>query len=120
MDDVLKSLGDPFSAKSMLKPQFSTIKSNASECFETAVKIDQKFDGWLLYACELHAACVEQENTTRESLLSNKVCLTAEQTRLDYRKATVETAETTSKIFGKQVELAEQAFKKASGEFPTG
>ena len=120
MEDDVQLLGDSFSAKALLRPQFSTIKSNASECFEAAVEIDRRFDGWLLYACELHAACVEQTNTTRESLLSNKVCLAAEQTRLDYQRATVETAENTSKGFGKQVELAEQAFKKASDEFPTG
>ena len=84
------------------------------------MRIDKRFDDWLLYACEIHAACVEQENTTRESLLSNKVCLAAEQTRLDYQKASVETAENTSKVLGKQVELAGQAFKKASDDFPTG
>lgn len=82
--------------------------------------MDKKFDDWLLYVCEMHAACVQEENDTREAALSNEMCLAAEATRLDYAKSTVEEAKKASEVIGNQVSTASEAFKKASDEFPTG
>ena len=96
------------------------MKSGATQCYDVAVKLDKRFEDWLLYTCEIHAACVQQENTTRDSLASNSICIAAEQTRLDYGKTAVEEAEKASKLLGSQVQLAGDAFKKASHEFPTG
>ena len=120
MDEILQSLADPPSAKKILGPQLKTIKNTASQCHDIAMTIDKKFEAWLLHACEMHAACVEQENSTRDSLLSNTLCLAAEQTRLEYQKSSVEEAAKASKLLGEQVGLAGDAFKKASEEFPTG
>lgn len=82
--------------------------------------MDKKFEDWLLYVCEMHAACVQQENSTRETIFSNEICVAAEQTRLDYQKSTVEEAQKAFDLMGKQVENAGEAFKKASDEFPNG
>ena len=104
----------------MLKPQLTTMKSGATQCYDVAVRLDKKFEEWLLYKCEIHAGYVQQENTTRENMASNSICMAAEQTRLDYGKTAVEEAEKASKLLGSQVQLAGDALKKASDEFPTG
>lgn len=57
---------------------------------------------------------------TRDTLLSNQICLAAEQTRMDYQKETVDEAKKATELLGKQVGLASDAFKKASDDFPTG
>lgn len=82
--------------------------------------MDKKFEDWLLYVCEMHAACVQQEHTTKEAILSNEICVAAQQTRLDNQAKTVDKAQEAFDLMGKQVETASEAFKKASDEFPTG
>ncbi|KAK3505269.1 hypothetical protein B0T13DRAFT_485904 [Neurospora crassa] len=120
INDIVAIIGEPASAKKMLRPQLNTLKEGSTTCLDEAKKMDKMFEDWLLYVCEMHAACVQQENTTREAILSNEICVAAEQTRLDYQKSTVEEAEKAFKMMGKQVETASEAFKKASDQFPTG
>lgn len=120
MNDVLKMINDPPTAKKLLKPQLNTIKAGANSCLDAAQKIDKKFEDWLLFACELHAACVAQDQTNQEALLSNEACIAAEQTRLDLAKSSVEDAKKTTELLGKQVSMAGDAFKTASDKFPTG
>jgi hypothetical protein len=108
------------SAKKLLRPQLDSLNNGAQKCFQVAVAMDKKFEEWLFYVCEMHAACVQQEVTTRDTLLSNEICLAAEATRLDYQKGTVDEAKKVSETLGKQVGMASEAFKKASDEFPTG
>ncbi|KAK1777277.1 hypothetical protein QBC45DRAFT_417155 [Copromyces sp. CBS 386.78] len=120
INDILATIGEPESAKKMLRPQLNTLKQGSTTCLEEAQKMDKEFEAWLLYVCEMHAACVQQENTTREAILSNEICVAAEQTRLDYQKSTVEEAQKAFNLMGKQVETASEAFKLASDKFPTG
>jgi hypothetical protein len=120
INQIVEIIGRPNDAKKMLKPQLNTLKTAAQQCLETSQAMDKKFEDWLLYVCEMHAACVEQENTTRDQLLSNEVCVAAEQTRLEFQKEAVEEAKKASNTMGEQIKLASEAFKKASDEFPTG
>ncbi|KAI5920341.1 hypothetical protein F4810DRAFT_703039 [Camillea tinctor] len=120
INDIVRCIGDPISAKKMLRPQLSTLKSGAASCLQRAMDIDKKFEEWLLYVCEIHAACAQEENDTRNALLNNEIYLAAEQTRLDYQKSTAEEAKKAQEAIGKQVTAASAAFKKASDEFPSG
>jgi hypothetical protein len=120
INDIIPTIADPPSAKKMLRPQLETLGRGAQTCLDASIAMDKKFTDWLLYVCEMHAACVQQESTTRETLLSNEICLAAESTRLDYQKSTVEEAKKAQELLGKQVNVASEAFKKASDEFPTG
>ncbi|KAL5589346.1 hypothetical protein FOVSG1_011213 [Fusarium oxysporum f. sp. vasinfectum] len=120
INDIIPTIADTPSAKRMLRPQLQTLSRGAQTCLDASIAMDKKFTEWLLYVCELHAACVQQESTTREALLSNEICLAAESTRLDYQKSAVEEAKKAQDLLGKQVTTASEAFKKASDEFPTG
>ncbi|KAF4949191.1 hypothetical protein FGADI_9048 [Fusarium gaditjirri] len=120
INDIIPTIADPPSAKKMLRPQLQTISRGAQTCLDASIAMDKRFTDWLLYVCEMHAACVQQENTTRDALLSNEICLAAESTRLDYQKTAVEEAKNAQELLGKQVKTASEAFKKASDEFPTG
>ncbi|KAI1855398.1 hypothetical protein JX266_000263 [Neoarthrinium moseri] len=120
INEIVPTIADPVSAKKMLRPQLETLKSGANTCLNSAIAMDKKFEDWLLYVCEMHAACVQQENNTREALQSNEINLVAEGSRLDYQKSTVEEAKKAHEELGKQVGVASEAFKKASDEFPTG
>ncbi|KAK0660478.1 hypothetical protein QBC41DRAFT_383707 [Cercophora samala] len=120
IQDIVKVIGDPISARKTLKSQLNTLKKGADTCLEQAKLMDQKFEHWLLYVCELHAACVQEQGTTNEALESNKVCMAAEQVRLDQQKSTVEVAKKSTETLAKSLDTATEAFKKASNEFPTG
>ncbi|CZT44825.1 uncharacterized protein RSE6_05064 [Rhynchosporium secalis] len=120
INQIIDIIGHPNDAKKMLKPQLNTLKDAAQQCLETSQAMDKKFEDWLYYVCEMHAACVEEENTTRDQLLSNEVCLAAEQTRLQYQKEAVDEARKASEKMGEQIKLASEAFKKASDSFPSG
>jgi hypothetical protein len=82
--------------------------------------IDKKFGLWLLYVCEMHAACVEEEYSTRDQLFSNAASLAVAQTQVDIQQSTLEEAKKAQDLMGKQVNIASESFKKASDEFPTG
>ncbi|KAK3321875.1 hypothetical protein B0H66DRAFT_581333 [Apodospora peruviana] len=120
INDIVGSLGDPMLAKKLLRPQLGLLNGGARKCYDVAVAMDKKFESWLLYVCEMHAACVQQEVTTRDALLSNQICFAAEQTRLDYQKETAQEARKAADLVAKQVDLAADAFKQASEEFPSG
>lgn len=80
--------------------------------------MDKKFEEWLLLACELHAACVEQQVTTHDQALSNEVALAVEQIQLSSQQPAAEDTKRTSEMLGKQAVLASEAFQKASSVYP--
>ena len=82
--------------------------------------MDKRFVDWLMYACELYTACVQQESTTQEESLSKEVCLAAENTYLDYQKSTDDEARKTKELLGKQIGTTSDLFRRISDEFPTG
>ena len=120
MGQILQVIMDPPAAKKLLRPQLNTISNGADDCLTAVRKIDKKFDDWLMFACELHAACVAHEQETHDALLSNEACVAAEQTRLEGAKASVEDARKATQTLEKQVNMAGDAFKLASDKFPTG
>jgi outer membrane murein-binding lipoprotein Lpp len=111
---------DPVSAQKLLKPQMSALKTGADDCLDHATAIDKVFDDWLMYVCELHAGCVNESATTKDALASNAICLVAEQSRLDYQQAALADAKDATEKIGKTLDLASEAYKKASDSFPSG
>lgn len=111
---------DPPSAKALLKPQMNAIKNSAQTCADRAHDMEKRFNDWLFYACEMHAACVEQERTNTDIMTANEISIAAEQTKLDSQKDAVAMAKSATDLLGKQVETSSEAFKKASDNFPSG
>jgi hypothetical protein len=109
---------DPPSARKLLKHQFQEVSRGAEDCLQASIAMDKKFTDWLLFACELYAACVQQERTSREEGLSNEIRLAAESRRIDFQKSAGDEARNTQDLLGKQVAAASDTFKKASDEFP--
>ena len=120
MNEMIQIIADPQSAQKMLKPQLKTIENGAAACLDAVTAIDKKFENWLLYACELHAACVQKDQDTQDAILSSEVCVATEQCRLEGQKATVDQAKKASDLLESQVKMAGDAFKQASDKFPTG
>lgn len=117
---MLQSVLDPEAAKVVLKPQMAAIRTSALTCSETAKRMEKSFNDWLYYACEMHAACVEQERSTTDQIVMDEINRAVEQCKLDLQKDTVATAKQATDLLGKQVETSSEAFKKASDEFPSG
>ncbi|VUC27244.1 unnamed protein product [Clonostachys rosea] len=94
INDILTMIMDPPSAQRFLRPQLNTIQDGANNCLQAAQKIDK----------------------------SNEICVAAEQTRLASDKSSVDIDNTrkTTELLGKQVAIAEDAFKTSSDNFPTG
>ncbi|KAI1171833.1 hypothetical protein F4777DRAFT_593418 [Nemania sp. FL0916] len=114
--DVMDSLA----AKTQLIPQLNAIKRGAQDCYEKAKKIDEAFEDWLNHAMELHAACVQTQSTTEERLYATQLNMAVAQSRFVDASDAVKFAKETHDKFGKQVQLASDAYKKASDEFPSG
>jgi hypothetical protein len=100
MIELIQTLGDPKSAQKLLKPQLEAVEQGAQACVDAVTAIDKKFEDWLMFTCELHAACVDKEQLTQEAIISSEVCVAAEQTRLDYQRSTVEQAKKTTDLSG--------------------
>ncbi|KAF8174179.1 hypothetical protein K438DRAFT_2023232 [Mycena galopus ATCC 62051] len=120
INDIIQCLGDPASAKRTLKPQLNAVGDATQQCLESAIAMDEKFDKWLKYVSEMHAACVEEENGTEMQLLQNINSLAVTEEQLKRQQSTAEATQATQDLMQKQVELASEAFKKASDSFPSG
>lgn len=118
MNDIAECLGDPPSARKLLQMMFEQVKQSSNTCYEKSKSIDAKFTDWLLYVCELYAACVQLENNDGDVRLSHQISLVAEQSRIDYQRSTVDEAKKISDLLAKQIDFASNSLKKASEEFP--
>jgi hypothetical protein len=101
-------------------PQLTSIKSGADDCYQKAKEVDSDFDKWLQHAMELHAACVQTQSSTDEQIYATQLNMAVAQNRFSAGQDTVKFAKETADKFGKQVDLASEAYKKASDEFPSG
>ncbi|KAH7174207.1 uncharacterized protein B0J16DRAFT_417757 [Fusarium flagelliforme] len=120
INDIIPTIYDPQSARRMLRPQFQTVSRGAEDCLQASIAMDKKFADWLLFACELYAACVRQESTTRQEDLSNEICLAAESTCIELQKSAGDETGKSQELLAKQVTAVANTSKKASDEFPPG
>ncbi|KAF8803263.1 hypothetical protein BYT27DRAFT_7195858 [Phlegmacium glaucopus] len=120
INDIIQCLGDPASAKKMLKPQLNALEDAAHQCLESAAAMDEKFDKWLKYVCEMHAACVEEEKDTEKQLLQNITSLAVAKEQINTQHNSAKKAQAAQDLMEGQIKLASEAFKKASDEFPSG
>lgn len=111
---------DPEQARRALKPQFQAVVTATNSCAERSMSIARKFDEWLFYACETHAACVNQERTDQDVLVSNEACAAAEAYRTVSQSDTAKLAKGAADVMATQIEVSSTAFKKASQECPSG
>jgi hypothetical protein len=115
---MLEYLQDPQYARKLLGPQMKQLKASADDCFDRAMRIDKKFDEWLMFTSELHATCVSIESDEEEKLRATELTLTAQESRFDPQQNADPKA--MSERLGKQLTVATAAFKKASDELPKG
>ena len=111
---------DPADPATLLEGQMTTLKKTADNCLAHAVAIDAKFDHWLMYTMELHAVCIGTQSSDEEKLRATSISLIVEQSRFDSQKNNVKDVKAASEKMGKQLDVASEAFKKASDNFPSG
>ncbi|KAH2154074.1 hypothetical protein KXW63_002442 [Aspergillus fumigatus] len=111
---------DPADVHKMLVPQLRSVKKAADECHTRALQMDKKFEEWLWFAADLHSNCVQEQSSNEERLLATKVNMSVAQRQFDSQKNTVEEAKKISEKLGKQLDVASEAYKKASDSFPSG
>lgn len=116
----MQSLGSQQDAKILLRRQLQSLRASATDCYDSAKKIDEKFDAWLWQACELHLACVATQSSTEDRLAINEIDQAVTKTSIDYQKETVEGAKKATQNLEMSLNTATEAYKKASDEFPTG
>jgi hypothetical protein len=120
INDIILCLGDPASAKKTLKPQLNTLKNGAQQCLASALAMDKEFGLWLTYVCEIHTACVEEEQNTCDQLLSNTISLAVSEAQLDSQQSFIDEAKKAQDLMRKDADIAAEVFEKASDEFPDG
>ena len=120
--DIIQCIASPNAAdaSTLLSGQMTTLKQTADNCLTHAVAIDKKFEHWLMYTMELHAACIGTQSSDEEKLRATSISLVVEQSRFDSQNIQVADAKAASEKLGRQVDVASEAFKKASDNFPSG
>ncbi|KAL2163035.1 hypothetical protein VTH06DRAFT_6871 [Thermothelomyces fergusii] len=69
---------------------------------------------------ELHSACVGEQSSNEERLQATQINMAVAQRRLEGMDEAVRSAKDAVDTYAKQMDLAAEAFKKASDSFPTG
>jgi hypothetical protein len=82
--------------------------------------MDKKFEEWLWFAADLHSNCVQEQSSNEERRLATEVNMSVAQRQFDSQKNTVDEAKKISQKLGKQLDVASEAYKKASDSFPSG
>jgi hypothetical protein len=98
----------------------SQLKVMADDCYDKVSAIDDKFDEWLRYTGDLHAACIDTDTTVSDKIHETAIDKIFKETQLDNRSLTMADAKSRSDQLGKSLDMASAAFKKASDEFPSG
>lgn len=107
-------------ARAQLAALLNAMKRSADDCYLKAKDIDSEFEAWLNHAMELHAACVQIESSTEEKMRTTQLNMAVARSRFVVTGDAVKSTSETVNKFSKQVELAVQAYKRASDEFPNG
>ncbi|KAF9769556.1 hypothetical protein IL306_013020 [Fusarium sp. DS 682] len=110
--DILEALTDPQAARYM-RPQVETWLHASRECFESAKRIESKFEEWLKHTCELHQACVAVEPTAEDQQVLKEIELAVTNASTDTNK------QIATNQLEKSVEAAIDTFKGASDGFPS-
>ncbi|EAW24615.1 uncharacterized protein NFIA_041930 [Aspergillus fischeri NRRL 181] len=120
--EIIKIIGssDPADVQKMLVPQLRSVKKAADECHTRALQMDKKFEEWLWFAADLHSNCVQEQSSNEERRLATEVNMSVAQRQFDSQNNTVEEAKKISEKLGKQLDVASEAYKKASDSFPSG
>lgn len=97
-----------------------SLKKGAKTCQQSITEVEESFDLWQAYVLELHQASVQEETNTQNMILHNEIELEAKKGRLSGAKEAREMAEKAVGRMGKALDTAEDAFKNAADNFPTG
>lgn len=113
------ALGDRNAAKD-LKFHMETLKKGSDRCQVAINEVEESFDNWLAYVCELHQASVQQEDDNQKMLAYNQAQLEAKQTSLHSTEEARSMAKAAVDKMGQSLDVTEAAFKKAADHFPSG
>ena len=96
------------------------MKKEAKECSSKAAEVDKSFSEWLGYIKELHQCCVAKETSNEKQRAANATEMAAKQAQQTANKDTVAAAKKTMNELDGTLEVAREAYKKSSDEFPKG
>ena len=119
-NQIILALGDLDSSNSTLKQLMGFFQSGARDCAKTAKDIDDLFTNWLNYVSELHQVSVQQETTVEAQRLANESQLAAKKAQLDLTEEARKGAADAVETLKGNLATAQEAYKKASDEYPSG
>ena len=119
-NDIIRALGDVYSSNSTLRQLMGFLQTGARDCAKTAKDIDDLFTNWLNYVSELHQVSVQQETTVEAPRLANESQLAARKAQLDLTEEARKGAAVAVETLKGNLSTAQEAYKKASDNFPTG
>ncbi|KAH0524105.1 hypothetical protein TsFJ059_009015 [Trichoderma semiorbis] len=118
--DVEKILMNEQAVNTQLASRLILIKKAADKCYNNVKEIDEKFDRWLRHCMELHAVCMQTQSSNAERLVATEMDMAVAQKTVDSQKSEVDKTRERTQTFGKQMEVATEAFKRASDKYPSG
>lgn len=113
-------LESPEDAKKHLPDALMSLHDSAHECVDAALKVDKEFEDWMFHTCELYLACVATQTTNDDKISTNELDIAVATASISQEKVTVEDQKKANEKLGKSLDVATEAFKKASDKYPTG
>lgn len=97
-----------------------SLKKGAKTCQQSIAEVENSFDLWQAFVMELHQASVQEETNTQNMILHNEIELEAKKGRLSGAEEAKKMAKEAVGRMSKALDTAEDAFKNAADNFPTG
>ena len=119
-NNLIEVVSDPESAQRTLQPYFDKLISGSGQCYIKAKEMDEALDQWLLYVCELHAACTSMNSTNEEKLQAANIDLLACRARVNYEAEKDSSTKGFTANLEKQMMMTGATLQNMSGSFPAG
>ncbi|KAL1637462.1 hypothetical protein SLS56_000600 [Neofusicoccum ribis] len=120
VNKIIDALNDEASAQRTLPGCMDTLKSAVGECEGHLQAIESKFETWLDIAQELSQVATESEHDTIIKRHGNQDQLQSQSIRKNFVENEKQNKEQAVKEAQRRMMLAEEAFKQASRNIPSG
>ncbi|KAF4540101.1 Ncu06413-like protein [Lasiodiplodia theobromae] len=117
---IIDALNDEQGAKKTLPACMNTLKSTVGECENHLQVIEAKFEAWLDVAQELSQVATESEHDTIDKRHENQDQVHSQKIRKEFAEKEMQRKEEAVREAQRRMLLAEDAFKHASKNIPSG
>ncbi|KAF8846820.1 hypothetical protein BDZ45DRAFT_755587 [Acephala macrosclerotiorum] len=117
---IIDALSDEESAKRTLPSYMDILRRRVKECEDSLEKMEAKFEYWLEVVQELSQVATDSEHDTSSKKVESDGRILAQETRKEFAEEEKKRREEAVEEAKKRVTMAEDAFRSASKNLPSG